>query len=262
MLKYGFENSMNDLLREFSGGNQLKKVIRDRDKKNPYFERCLEFVDEDDIERVEFFENATKGRFPKHFKYDKSTNTVIYRNKKIKENIKLSPNIQDSTQTIINFFHDVVRHFSQKDIENNRKRSKKSQNDISIIEKWSDANQKQKDILIQHYIQTLVDKFKLDQEGYLSVKNSIYEGFLLNKIENSDLVMKEGELKNIKNLVFEDGVCKIKSNRTPSKKKVSPKVSDRFYLTGVRTFLDFGETGVNLEKKFKVNARLYLKINA
>lgn len=260
MLKYGFENSMGDLLREFSVGTKLKKIINEDDKINPFFEECLEYVDKDDVERIAFFQNAIKDKFPKHFKYDKGSSMLLYRNKKIKENIKLTVTPKEATKIIIDFFHNVVRSFSQRDLEKNKKRTKlKKENKF---ESWEQIkSQKQKDILIQNYVKKVIEDRLLGYEDYLKIKHVIHEGFLLNKIRHTDIIMVRGKIENIKNVIWVKNQPRLINKSKVLPKKVNDKITDSFYLSRSKTFFDLDITHINFEGKLSANIKLYIKLN-
>ena len=259
VLRYGFENSMSDLLREFSGGSKIKKIIKEDDKIHPFFEKCLEYIDKDDIERVEFFQNAVKDKFPKHFKYNKSANILAYRCKKTKENIKLPADAKNAAEMIIDFFHNVVRSFSRKDIEKTKKIITKKSKDVKTWNKIK--NQKQKDVLIQKYAQKTFKEKGLDYKFYLKIKHIIYNGMLLDKIKNDDVVMKNGNIESIKPLKWNGKNFYLDLNLKVSPKKIKDKFPDSFYLSQTQSFLDFNCNFINLEKKTKAHIKMYIKVN-
>jgi hypothetical protein len=266
MLRYGFSNSMSDLLLEFSRGSKVKNTINENDKVYPFFEKCLQYVDKNDSERVIFFENALRGKFSKQFKYNKSTNTLSYRNKKIKENLKLSLNPEEATKTLINFFHTVARNFSKQDLENIKKRNRNK--NVKNIETWSDIKcQRIKDILIENFAVRMCKERKLDFKHFQNIESALHSGFMLNKINSADVIMSNGEIHQIKNLQRHGDQFSIKekiNKKGTNRKNIIKKyniMSDKFYSDS-KSFLDLENSRFSLSKKLKANIRSFLKSNA
>jgi len=85
----------------------------------------------------------------------------------------------------------------------------KALKDLKNME-WSDIKKKSlKDILFQNFLINMKYTFDLKDSQIKCLYNSINLGLMLKSIKNSDIIYEDGEIKEIKGIIFEKGKFRI-----------------------------------------------------
>ena len=151
----------------------IKKIKKEKPKINIVFSQCIKYIDRDDERWIHILNDASVGKFPRHFKYDLKNNSLLYIRNKYREKLKIPDNILNATEKIIDFFRKNGRIFSKKDrISNNV--------NINLAITWKDIKSSiRKEILVDAFSYELCEKYKLDFKDYYNIiKNKINTGFL------------------------------------------------------------------------------------
>lgn len=141
----------------------------------------------------ELFCKAAENRFPKYFRF--VNNYLIYKRNRIRKKIYLdtTETIVDLCKASISFFRENGKIFSPRDEENSM-----IQHDVcqkykeDKEEKWSDFNQRGKDILINDYVSNMQKKMNLTPLQALNLHEII-------ELSIKGVVKEDNELFNIKN---------------------------------------------------------------
>ena len=188
-----------------------KKIKKEKPKINIVFSQCIKYIDRDDERWIQILNDASLGKFPRHFKYNTKNNTLLYSRAKYREMLKIPDNLLEAIEKIIDFFRKNGRIYSKKD----RTRS----NNTNMMITWKNIkSSKKKENLIDTYSYELCKKYKLNIKDYYNgIKTKINTGLLLGQIESSHVQTRGEKIINIDNFKWnqDSGFFYIENKKKP-----------------------------------------------
>jgi hypothetical protein len=188
--------------------------------------RVIEFQIFEDIKNMEkdqfwisFFEDAAIGKFPRNLKF--INNVLIYRHKNKNAEITLPEERLEAGAFTKAFVYENAGIISPTDIKEKKSIDEKSLQDAANIEinNWKQIkNEKQQNILVSFFVQLLGEKYDLTFQEKVKLTQQIKLGLLSGYLNNTNIIMDNGNIYEIEGLDFIDetrefvintDVCKI-----------------------------------------------------
>jgi len=188
--------------------------------------RVIEFQIFEDIKNMEkdqfwisFFEDAAIGKFPRNLKF--INNVLIYRHKNKNAEITLPEERLEAGAFTKAFVYENAGIISPTDIKEKKSIDEKSLQDAANIEIniWKQIkNEKQQNILVSFFVQLLGEKYDLTFQEKVKLTQQIKLGLLSGYLNNTNIIMDNGNIYEIEGLDFIDesrefvintDVCKI-----------------------------------------------------
>jgi len=174
--------------------------------------RVIEFQLFEDIKDIEkdqfwitFFEDAAIGRFPRNFKY--ANNVLNYRNKNKSAEIMLPETPLEAGAFVKAFIYEQAGIISPLDMKEKKAIDEKCLQDAANIEvsNWKQIkNEKQQSILISLFVQLVAEKYDLNFEERAKLSQQIKIGLLSGYLNNTNIIMENGNIVDIEGLEFDD----------------------------------------------------------
>jgi hypothetical protein len=181
-----------------------------RDVIYPIFLKCIDYIENDTFWR-ETFEELSYGNCYQGSYINKG---FICSNVKGKEFIYkfIDKEPEKIYQDVTKLFKEKLNIMSRNDrkilidefeeVEKNLKAIKNTE--------WSEIKKKTlKDIIFQNFLIKAKKTYELSDYQLKKIYNSINLGLMLKSIKNSDIIYEEGEIKEIKGIIFSKGKYKI-----------------------------------------------------
>lgn len=181
-----------------------------RDVIYPIFLKCIDYIENDTFWR-ETFEELSYGNCYQGSYINKG---FICSNVKGKEFVYkfIDKEPEKIYQDVTKLFKEKLNIMSSNDrkilidefeeVEKNLKAIKNTE--------WSEIKKKSlKDILFQNFLINSKKTFELSDYQLKKIYNSINLGLMLKSIKNSDIIYEDGEIKEIKGIVFSKGKYRI-----------------------------------------------------
>jgi hypothetical protein len=195
----------------------LKKERRQVEKKivHHIFQECMECTD--DPYWQQFFDDCSRGKFPRGSSYDIANKTVCIRSIKIPEFYKIQP---DADPEIL--FEDLRALFMEKlnlssnedqktlNVEHDRLKAKSK---AKYSANWADIGTKRiKNCIVRNFILTLAAKHSLTEDQTTQVYNLVKLGFMFGWIDNNHVLFEDRQITDITTLVFNPTTKTFKFN--------------------------------------------------
>lgn len=245
--EYGFQQSV-EWLKQYN--KDSKKSTKKKNKINPFFEECLVFVDSEDQRWINIFSDAVVGKFPRHFKYNKDTNSILYSYYKKKEAVRLDSSPLLAANQFISFIQECGRIYSKNDAKIIDSKN------IEIKWEWGKiGGEKKKLELIGHYAISLCGKYQLIPQKYYSrIKHLINLNIILGEITNGDILMGPNGISEIKNIKWDSLQDKFILEASADCKRCTNKnkyhfVSNEYYLSEYIGLDDIYKSSISLKKR-------------
>lgn len=181
-----------------------------RDVIYPIFLKCIDYIENDAFWR-ETFEELSYGNCYQGSYINKG---FICSNIKGKEFIYkfIDKEPEKICQDVVKLFKEKLNIMSKNDrkilidefeeVEKNLKAIKNTE--------WSEIKKKSlKDILFQNFLIKIKKMYELTDYQLKKIYNSINLGLMLKSLKNSDIIYEDGEIKDIKGIVFSKGKYRI-----------------------------------------------------
>jgi hypothetical protein len=212
----------------------------------PIFLECLTFAE--DIIWKNIFEDLAYGITPYGTYISKNFLCCSYKDKEFSYKIDTSMNAQVLYTDIYNLITKNLNILSNK--EKNKKRLDFTQieNDLKETQKsWSSIKKKNiKDILIEKYIIEMKNQFSLTIKQCKYLLSTIFIGFMLKILNNSDIVYENEKIVRINGIEFKLGKIIIKKNVYNINAPFSPEI-----IFDKKSISENWEKHINILKKIK-----------
>lgn len=181
-----------------------------RDVIYPIFLKCIEYIENDTFWR-ETFEELSYGNCYQGSYINKG---FICSNVKGKEFIYkfIDKEPEKIYQDVTKLFKEKLNIMSRNDRKILIDEFEEVEKNLKAIKNtdWSDIKKKSlKDILFQNFLINAKKTYELSDYQLKKIYNSINLGLMLKSIKNSDIVYENGEIKEIKGIVFYKGKYSI-----------------------------------------------------
>jgi hypothetical protein len=174
-----------------------------RDVIYPIFLKCIHYIENDTFWR-ETFEELSYGNCYQGSYINKG---FICSNIKGKEFIYkfIDKEPEKICQDVIKLFKEKLNIMSKNDRKILIEEFEEVEKNLKAIKntEWSEIKKKSlKDILFQNFLIKIKNNYELNDYQLKKIYNSINLGIMLKSIKNSDIVYQDGEIKDIKGIVF------------------------------------------------------------
>jgi hypothetical protein len=181
-----------------------------RDVIYPIFLKCIDYIQNDTFWR-ETFEELSYGNCYQGSYINKG---FICSNVKGKEFIYkfIDKEPEKICQDVIKLFKEKLNIMSKNDRKILIDEFEEVEKNLKAIKNtdWSEIKKKSlKDILFQNFLIKAKNNYELSDYQIKKVYNSINLGLMLKSIKNSDIIYENGEIKEIKGIIFYKGKYKI-----------------------------------------------------
>lgn len=201
-----------------------KTTTRRRKKKilYPIFAECSKIAT--DPFWKDKFEKASHGKFPRGFSYNKDH--LIYKRGTKNDSVIVPDSPSEAYSVCVFFFHDTAKIYSDQD----RKRIEEEEYQDQLLEQlkektWSKTLKRQKEVLVEIYVQELKEKYQLSISATRQLEDLINVGILFNHFNKDNIILEDGMISEIKGLVYDDESKTFKTTETlkPKTSKSSSK---------------------------------------
>jgi len=198
---------------------------------NPIFEQCIELTNDPYWKTI--FTNAMLGKLPSGFSY--SDGNLVYKkgNKLIKT--LLSGNPINILTTSLDFFRTNGGLYSDID----RERELINANAGMTFQQMTWAQICKNSILKRLLIHAYLKKLAKSDAEYKNLKTIVNIGMIVGIITNSDIEYRNGEITNIPNIVYREGIWMLEDNGK-RKKVINAKIKHKNkndYLSSWKKYL-------------------------
>jgi hypothetical protein len=197
-----------------------KKITKKNDTTfYPIFQECSEFTL--DSFWKDIFIKCSKNKFPSNMTFDaKNSLVLVKKDKKIMHYPLAGLKSTDIFVKMLSIFKELGIH-STKEIQNYID-SVKDKNINSTTTEWKKIRPKRaREILLLEFIKRVSKERKLTQRKTRELTSVIFVSSQLGEITSSDIVLRKGEIKNIRNLKISSNNIKIEKKKTNTKQKKS-----------------------------------------
>ena len=178
----------------------------------PIFLECLTFAEDNIWKNI--FEDLAYGITPYGTYISKNFLCCSYKDKEFSYKIDPSMNSQVLYTDIYNLITKNLNILSNKEKNKKRLDFNQIENDLKETQKsWSSIKKKNiKDILIEKYIINMKNEFSLTIKQCKYLLSTIFIGFMLKILTNSDIVYENERILRINGIEFKTGKIIIKKN--------------------------------------------------
>jgi hypothetical protein len=165
------------------------------------------------------FQKASIDKFPQGFSY--SNNFLSFKKRNKIEKIEIENINEETLEEVINFFK---KYGSICDDENESDVFKFLYANVKEYTSWSQIRgKKKKDYFLSRYIDLLNEKYNLSIEERRNLHDQLHFGYCLKIIESNNIKLKNMEIIDIDNLIWNEETRKFELNGEPKYKKTSRK---------------------------------------
>lgn len=223
-----------------------KKTTRKKKIIYPIFYECSTLTKDPFWKRK--FEQAGYGKFPRGFSY--YDGLLMYKRGIKNEATKIpTNNTEDAYCTSLYFFKQTANMYSDED----KKRLREEEHKLHLQERlkertWAKASRRQREVLVDIYIQELTEKYNLSSYQSRKVGDLIYLGIFYNVLDKDVIHLEDGMISEIEGLNYDEGSgeftldqeLKPKIPKSSSKaKKITPSPEPRHITTQIRKNMNF-----------------------
>lgn len=255
---------MNSLVIQYS----TKNIPKDKKPKrmeilHPFFLSAIPYCN-DDVFWIKILDNASKGIFPKLYKY--LNNVLAYRQKANKYvSVELD---QSSPEQLFRTLQNFMKRNGTYSMRDENERVKEVETKDDIINSWSDIkSRKMKRLLLSKYVIHLKSHYNLSNDEVVNLNTLISASNATGIIKSNNVVITDGRISDVTILCFDprsrnffiDSDVKIEQISKSQLNKINEENSD---LTPVaaekKTNLNnWGKFVAYLIEKNKLNDRYY-----
>lgn len=177
--------------------NQIEEV------QHEIFEECMEVVQDEYWKQV--FEQASFNRFPRLFSY--SNGMLSFKSPHKRKKLEIPESAVEAATLCMAFFKECGGLYSNEDRIKTGQYREDNMDKSKFLEncKWSDIKKsKVRNILLEHYINTLAKQHGLDDVGKIMLETTINTGFMLKYFDNKDVVFENGRIQKIHGLIYSE----------------------------------------------------------
>jgi len=197
----------------------------------PLFEQCSKYTL--DLFWIEIFQNCSNDKFPKGVRYNKNDHSISIPSKKKNSNETII--LPKESIELYKVFKNILQTklFIQSDVDKFNCKSFEKAEDFS--NKWKDIKTKyQKDLAICNYVSKVSNLRGITKKNARKLLSIINIGIQYKTINPGDIIVENGEIVSIKNLLYNKTNKKIKLDTTKMHAKLDVNVKKDYKPCGVK----------------------------